>query len=44
MGDRCLDGRKHDWRKVASTYSKEKGLTVTKKQCMKCRAFKDVNE
>jgi hypothetical protein len=44
MGDRCVDGRKHSWRKVASVYSKEKGLVVTKKHCIKCRETKDVNE
>jgi len=44
MGDRCTDGRKHDWRKTASTYSKDKGLVVTEKRCEKCNAIKKVNQ
>jgi hypothetical protein len=44
MGDRCVDGRKHEWRKTASTYSKEKGLVVTEKRCRKCRTVRKVNE
>lgn len=44
MGDRCTDGRKHDWRKTGSVYTKEKGLVVTEKRCTKCRAIKKVNQ
>jgi len=35
--------RKHDWRKVGASYSKETGLQTTKKRCINCGLEKEVN-
>ena len=33
---RCLNGQKHDWRKIGAVYDKEHGLRPTKRRCQVC--------
>lgn len=36
--------RKHSWRKVGASYSKNGGLKATKKRCINCGEEKDITE
>jgi hypothetical protein len=36
MKERCIGGRKHDWRKTGGVYNKKDGLRTTKRRCLRC--------